>query len=135
MVETHRDRSVVSAGSFVPGRKALSLLFWKRGAAVSFQRGLDASVLRRGRSWGRLTVPVDHAVLRPLSEVSRELGLGAKNREWGRRRFFDFSARKCQIVPCLIPMIKPPKPRSLLGLRAAFSLPSGRAQGGGWRVV
>ena len=82
MVETDRERCVVSAGSFVPGRTALSLLFWNRRTAVSSQRGLDASVLRGGRSWGKLTVPVDHAVLRPLSEVSGELGLGAKNRGW-----------------------------------------------------
>jgi hypothetical protein len=80
-----------------------------------------------GRSWGSLTVPVDDAGLSPLSEVSRERGLGAKNRGWKRLRFFDFSARECQIVPCLIPVRKLRKPNSLLGLREAFSLPGGRA--------
>jgi hypothetical protein len=33
---------------------------------------------------GQTYRPVDHAVLRPLSAVSRERGLRAKNREWGR---------------------------------------------------
>ena len=57
---------------------------------MSSQCGLDASAHRDGRSWGRLTVPVDHAVLSPLAEVPRERGLGAENRESERLRFFDF---------------------------------------------
>jgi hypothetical protein len=36
-------------------------------------------------------------------------------------RFFDFSARKCQIVPGLIPVRKLRKPSSLLGLRAELT--------------
>ena len=86
-------------------RQASSLLFWNRRAVMSSQRGLNKSALGGG-GWGGLTGRVDQAVCSPLSEVARGRGSGAENREGERLRFFDFSARKCQIVPCLLPIAR-----------------------------